>query len=145
MCAGIHREWGGVGIWIYAGRLAWRYLRSGEAIDGLRAVGKCCDGGGVTHFPGRSEPLLYYHTFYDYVASCSLKSIEFLFRQGVDETIRTLTSKNLRTASLNGQGGMAIASSGDARELAALKSSFGPWAMAAIRAKGNFVDAAIGS
>ncbi|CAJ1337945.1 unnamed protein product [Effrenium voratum] len=61
----------------------------GQELPGLEHLGRCCDGGGILPFPGREGKLAFYHhSFYGSAASCTLETIEMLFRKGVDDTIR---------------------------------------------------------
>ncbi|CAE6971242.1 Ufd1l [Symbiodinium natans] len=64
---------------------------AGREIDGLKRLGRCCDGGGVLPFPGREGKVaLYHHTFYGSATACTMESIEQLFQKGVDDTITML-------------------------------------------------------
>eukprot|EP00439_Symbiodinium_sp_Y106_P031532 s5663_g3.t2 len=63
----------------------------GREIDGLKRLGRCCDGGGVLPFPGREKKVaMYHHTFYGSATACTMETIEKLFRKGVDDTITML-------------------------------------------------------
>ncbi|CAE7553881.1 Ufd1 [Symbiodinium sp. CCMP2592] len=63
----------------------------GREIDGLKRLGRCCDGGGVLPFPGREKKVaMYHHSFYGSATACTMETIEKLFRKGVDDTITML-------------------------------------------------------
>eukprot|EP00438_Fugacium_kawagutii_P003854 Skav230675 [mRNA] locus=scaffold2185:363143:369349:- [translate_table: standard] len=72
-----------------SGEASLKGALAGRELPGLKRLGRCCDGGGVLPFPGREGKLAFYHhSYYGSAATCTMETIDNLFRKGVDDTIR---------------------------------------------------------
>lgn len=100
----------------------------GTRIDGVPST--VSDGGQPSFFPDGCGALLYYNTSYDRrsALSCTLDSIEKLYRAGVDQTIQTLMSEGLHVGKdAKGRGGMSLrlpSESGQAHQFNHIKNAF---------------------
>lgn len=115
-----------------SGDLSAHGIFLGTWIPDFSKVGTCSDGGSVTYFPDSSGALIYFHAFYGYVTQHpEAAGIEYLFRKGVDDTIKLLTSKELLVEkSKDGNGGMQMVPPGPSgrvgkEEYSALQKKWG--------------------